>query len=194
MKNQKNQKLVTIGLISLFLMALFPLGLVNATSYTVTLSNGTHGSLYWYDNSLGAWTAKRYAGTFSLSEGTPITVSPKADTGYVFSYWQFSGYISGTTAQTDIQTTVYSSFTLTPVFIPVTTYLDINLQVEPQGTGTISVPPYVGDYQITEGMHRIMKDRTITVTALPAYGYRFDGFVKTVSGENTTYTSNPSNL
>lgn len=140
-----------------------PIPPIPETKYTITLSVDPQGG--------GV-----ASGGGQVNEGQSVTVSATPADGYTFSGWRESGEIVSTSASYTF--TVSADRSLTAVFAVVVPTYTITATIDPTGSGTVTG---VGQYQ--EGA-------TVTLTAVPADGYKFSGWQEngqTVSAD-TTYT------
>ena len=106
------------------------------------------------------------------SRDTTVTLTAIPETGYRFDKW--SGDASGNTATVTIS--MNSAKNITAVFKKV-----YNLSTSVNATGSGSVSPASGSYDTGS---------TVTLTASPAAGYRFDRWDGDVSANTTTITIN----
>ena len=109
----------------------------------------------------------------SYAAGSTVTVTATPASGYQFTGW--SGAASGTSNPVTI--TMDGNKTLTANFAQVSNPQTYTLTTTVSGSGTISRNPNASSY--TSGS-------TVTLTANPASGYKFDGWSGAVSG-----TTNP---
>jgi uncharacterized repeat protein (TIGR02543 family) len=125
-------------------------------------------------------------GTISLSapgpytNGTVVTLTAQPSSGFRFVNW--SGDISGTSATTTI--TMNSNKTITATFTNSVLYT-ITTNASPSNGGSVRLDPPGGQYSARQ---------LVTITALPATGFVFDGWNST-GGEPSfeiTVTSNSS--
>jgi len=97
--------------------------------------------------------------------GSTVTVtaaaytSDAAGTAYKFDHWE-----DGSTDPTRI-ITVNANTTVTAYYVQTTQTYTLTISVEPAGGGTTNPPP---------GQHTYYEGTTVTVTATPASGYKFD--------------------
>jgi hypothetical protein len=129
------------------------------------------------DPTMGTTDDKYPPGTYTVQEGTSVTVTAKPNTGYKFSYWMLD---STKRTENPITFTMDKDYTLTAYFeaLPPTHKLTVAVNDPTMGTTDSKYPP--GTYDIPEGT-------TVSVTAIPKSGYKFDHW--TLNG--TTSTENP---
>jgi len=126
---------------------------------------------------MGTTDDKYPPGTYTIQEGTSVTVTAKPNTGYKFSHWMLD---STKRTENPITFTIDKDYTLTAYFeaLPPTHKLTVAVNNPAMGTTDSKYPP--GTYDIPEGT-------TVQVTAIPNSGYKFDHW--TLNG--TTSTENP---
>jgi hypothetical protein len=115
--------------------------------------------------------------TYAYQEGTTATATAKPNSGYKFDHWQLDAE-----TRTDNPTTVTmdKDYTLTAVFAETLTYT-LTTVIQPDGAGTVTLNPPDGTYP--EGT-------TVTATATPASGYKFDHWLL----DSETRTENPTTI
>ena len=101
--------------------------------------------------------------------GTIVTVTAAANTGYKFDHW--SGDISGSDLSKEV--TIDSDKTVVAHFSKVIGGYTLDTSVNPTGSGSITLSPSGGIY---EG------GSVVTITAVPASGFVFDHWEGSVSG------------
>jgi len=104
-------------------------------------------------------------------EGTSVTLTAQAASGYVFDHW--SGDANGTSPTTPI--TMNSDKSVTAYFRAITTSYHLSTSVSPSGSGSVS--PGSGTYEAGS---------TVYLTAHPASGYEFDHWGGDASGTSPT--------
>jgi hypothetical protein len=129
------------------------------------------------DPTMGTTDGKYPPGTYTIQEGTSVTVTANPNSSYKFSYWMLDGTKS---SANPITFTIDKDYTLTAYFQapPPTHKLTVAVNDATMGTTDSKYPP--GTYDIPEGT-------TVSVTAIPNSGYKFDHW--TLNG--TTSTENP---
>jgi uncharacterized repeat protein (TIGR02543 family) len=137
--------------------------LAASTTSPVTLSVTTSGS--------GSVTLNPPGGSYT--SGTTVTLTAVPAAGYAFTGW--SGALTGTANPTTLLMNANKSVTAS--FAPTTQY---TVTVSPSTGGSITLSPSGGTYPA---------GTTITVTAVPASGYRFGSWGGSLSG-----TTNPTTL
>ena len=88
--------------------------------------------------------------------------------------WSSLG-VSGSTARTLVPTSIPL---LTPTPDPTPTMFSVTVSVTPSGFGTVALTPPGGSYAA---------GTTVILTAVPAPGYRFDGWDGDASGVSPTF-------
>lgn len=142
------------------------------TKYTLTITI--------YDPTMGTTDSNFPPGTYTLDEGTTVTVTAIPYEGFRFSRWLLNGE---TRTQNPISLTINRDYTLTAFFEPIPTYkLTINVNDPTMGTTDDNYPP--GEYTVPEG-------KTITVHALPNPGFRFIRWLIEKNGATSESTANP---
>jgi uncharacterized repeat protein (TIGR02543 family) len=131
------------------------------TQYTLSVTATTGGSV----------TLNPPGGTYA--SGTTVTLTAVPAAGYAFTGW--SGALTGTANPTTLLMNANKSVTAS--FAPTTQY---TVTVSPSTGGSITLSPSGGTYPA---------GTTITVTAVPASGYRFGSWGGSLSG-----TTNPTTL
>jgi hypothetical protein len=111
----------------------------------------------------------------SYAAGTSLTLTATAASGYQFDHW--TGAATGTTNPVTI-TTGSADSTATAVFVPLTYILSTT--ASPAAGGTIALNPAGGSYAA---------GTSVTLTASPASGYKFDHWGGDASG-----TTNPATV
>jgi hypothetical protein len=129
---------------------------------TYTLTTATSGS--------GTVTKNPNAASYASGTQVALTATPAA--GYLFDHW--GGDASGTTSPVTV--TMNANKSVTAYFVSQTTY-DLAASVSPAGTGTVS--PASGTYN--GGM-------SVTLTATPAAGHRFDHWGGDAAGSDNPLT------
>lgn len=175
MKN--SQRGLTFALIFLVAVSLCSvLGLASATDYQITLETAdSHGSIR-LRNPLDPLTLYG-EGTYSFAGGTQVTITASPDTGYIFSYFSFSGDTgSGTTSVNPIQTTVLSTFTIIAHFVENTgTNYTVSLTDEYGGNTNINYNGLI--YNSGSSPLTVEQGAQLTATAHPILGYKFQYFL-----------------
>jgi uncharacterized repeat protein (TIGR02543 family) len=121
-------------------------------------------------NVSGSGSVSPSSGTYT--SGTAVTLTATPASGWIFSNW--SGDASGSSNPVTI--TMNSNKSVTAVFTQTTTNYTLTTSVVGQGT----ISPSSGTYAA---------GTTVTLTATPASGYKFDGWGGALSG-----TTNPASL
>jgi uncharacterized repeat protein (TIGR02543 family) len=136
-------------------------------AYTLTISVN--------DPTMG--TTNPAPNTYAYQEGTTATVTAKPNSGYKFDHWQLDAE-----THTDNPTTITmdKDYTLTAIFAETPTYT-LTTVIQPDGAGTVTLNPPDGTYP--EGT-------TVTATATPASGYKFDHWLL----DDVTRTENPTTI
>jgi hypothetical protein len=124
---------------------------VEAPTYTLTINV----------EPAGGGTTRPAPGTYTYYEGTTVTVTATPASGYKFDHWLLDGE-----ARTENPINVYMDrdHTLTAYFATIPTYT-LTVVIQPPEGGTVTLNPPTGPYP--EGT-------TVTATATPATGYKFD--------------------
>ena len=135
------------------------------TTYTLSVNVSPTGSgVVYLDPSGGVYTA-----------GTQVTLTAVANSGYVFSSW--SGDLSGT--QNPATITMDSNKLVTANFTQQQQY-SLNIVINPQGSGVVSINPFKGSYTAGE---------QVQLTAMANNGYVFSSWSGDLSG-----TQNPTTI
>ena len=135
------------------------------TAYTLSVNVSPTGSgVVYLDPSGGVYTA-----------GTQVTLTAVANSGYVFSSW--SGDLSGT--QNPATITMDSNKLVTANFTQQQQY-SLNIVINPQGSGVVSINPFKGSYTAGE---------QVQLTAMANNGYVFSSWSGDLSG-----TQNPTTI
>jgi hypothetical protein len=143
----------------------------------------------YYKISSGSITGGTIAGyapasnnsTNQYMEGTKVTVTAVANTGYGFDYWK-DGSGNKLSSSNPIDITLTSDTTVTPVFAQYPTYLTITGNY--RGTVTPSITP---TDTINGNTYEFVAGVALKLTADPNFGFTFNKW--TINGKD--YTSNP---
>ena len=106
--------------------------------------------------------------------GSQILVTAAPAPGYVFDHWEgdVSGTSSSITITMDGDKVVHAHF---KEIVP--EVYSLSISVDPAGTGTVTATPPGGSYPA---------GTTVTITAVPAIGYKFDHWSGDVTGTSST--------
>jgi len=149
-------------------------------SYTYTILPNTPVTTYdltMAADPSGGGTTTPAVGAHSYAENAIVNVSAAPATGYTFDHW--SGDLSGSSNPTTI--TMNGAKSVTAHFVTAPTF-NLTMAVSPSGSG--STTPAVG-------VHSYNQNTVVTITAIPAAGYKFDhwsGDVADVNSISTTVT------
>jgi len=144
-----------------------PLNFTVYRAYTLTIDVN--------DPTMG--TTNPSPGTYAYQEGTTATVTATPNTNFRFDHWTLDGE---TRTENPITITMDKDYTLTAYFVPPPTY-KLTVVIQPPNAGTVTLNPPDGTYP--EGT-------TVTATANPAPGYKFDHWLL----DSETRTENPTTI
>lgn len=125
----------------------------------------------------GSGTVSPSLGSHTYNENTTVNISASPSSG-----WQFDSWSGDVSDPSDPTTTVVmnSNKTITANFIELPPGVTYTLTIEVTGEGTTSPSPGSRDYG---------EDDTVTVTATPADGWRFESWTGDVNNTGSASTS-----
>ncbi|HDS59621.1 MAG TPA: PKD domain-containing protein, partial [Thermoplasmatales archaeon] len=149
-------------------------GAHNATVRQVTVKNAHTLSTATYPQDGGEISLDPPGGVYA--EDTVVAATATPASGYVFSHWSGDG--SGSDASLTI--TMDGDKSITAHFSEILPpHYTLSASVWPSGSGTVTLDPTGGTYN---------QGDTVSLTAVPATGYRFDHWSGDLSGSGASQT------